>query len=205
MTIRVHHLRVGRSVFTVWLLEELGLDYELEIYDRNEMGRAPDTLKAAHPLGKSPVLEIDGVTMAESTAIGLHLVETRGVDSPLAPPTESTARAKWLQLLLYPEGSAFVPMLMKLLLSREAEPKPMLISMFAEAEVQLHLNFMRDQLAAQDYILGDALTLPDIGWGYIAHMADRLELLGDSPTLKAYTERCTARPAFQRAMERTGG
>ncbi|MEM9810424.1 MAG: glutathione S-transferase N-terminal domain-containing protein, partial [Pseudomonadota bacterium] len=77
MTILVHHLRVGRPIFTVWQLEEMGLDYTLKLYDRNEIGRAPPELKEAHPLGKSPVIEIDGFTLAETGAITQYLVETR--------------------------------------------------------------------------------------------------------------------------------
>ncbi|NRA30211.1 MAG: glutathione S-transferase family protein [Parvularculaceae bacterium] len=205
MAIKVHHLRVGRSVFTVWLLEELGVEYELEIYDRNEMGRAPDSLKKAHPLGKSPVIEADGMTIAETTAIAMYLAENHDPNGVFTPPTEPAERAQWLQTLMYPEGSAFVPLLLKLLLSREAEPKPMLISMFTQAEVDLHLGFIRDRLGDKPYILGDALSLPDIGMSYICSMANNLELLGDYPTLKAYAERCMARPAFQRAAEKTGG
>ena len=205
MAIKVHHLRVGRSVFTVWLLEELGVEYELEIYDRNEMGRAPDSLKKAHPLGKSPVIEADGMTIAETTAIAMYLAENHDPNGVFTPPTEPAERALWLQTLMYPEGSAFVPLLLKLLLSREAEPKPMLISMFTQAEVDLHLGFIRDRLGDKPYILGDALSLPDIGMSYICSMANNLELLGDYPTLKAYAERCMARPAFQRAAEKTGG
>ncbi|MEM9837830.1 MAG: glutathione S-transferase family protein [Pseudomonadota bacterium] len=205
MPIKVHHLRVGRSVFTVWLLEELGLQYELEIYNRDENGRAPASLKKIHPLGKSPVVEVDGFIMAESTAIALYVVETRDANRIFITPGDDAERARWLQLLLYPEGSAFVPMLLKLLLSREAEPKPMLISMFTEAEVQLHLGFIRDQLGDNDYLFGDRIALPDIGMGYIASMANNLGLLDDYPTIKAYAERCMARPAFKRAVEKTGG
>ena len=74
--ITVHHLRIGRSIFTVWFLEELGLDYELKIYIRNDMGRAPPELKQAHPLGKSPVIDFGEFTLAESGAIATYLVDT---------------------------------------------------------------------------------------------------------------------------------
>lgn len=204
MSIKLHHLRVGRSVFMAWLLEELGLDYELEIYVRNEMGRAPPELAKVHPLGKSPVLELDGKVFAESGAIAMHLVEEHNPHGRFTPPAEGQARAEWLQWLHYSEGSAFVPLLMKLLLSRTEDPKPMLISMFAHAEVELHLGYIRDQLGSNDYILGNQMTLPDFGNGYIAHMADRLDLLGDYPTIKAYAERLSSREAFKRAWERTG-
>ena len=73
--LKLHHLRVGRPVFTVWLLEELGAEYEMDLYDRNEAGRAPPELKKAHPLGKSPVIEDDGFVLAESGAIALYLLD----------------------------------------------------------------------------------------------------------------------------------
>lgn len=205
MSVLVHHLRVGRSVFTVWLLEELGTDYDLKIYDRNEMGRAPPELSEAHPLGKSPVIEVDGFTLAETGAIATYLQETRDEAGQFTPPASGKARGQWLQWLHYPEGSAFAPLLMKLLLSRTEDPKPMLISMFAQAEVELHLGYLRDQLADQPFILGQEMTLPDFGCAYICHMASRLDLLADYPTLQDYAERMTSRDAFKRAMEKTGG
>lgn len=205
MPITLHHLRVGRSVFMAWLLEELGLKYDLEIYVRDEMGRAPPELRKIHPLGKSPVIDFGDYVMAESTAIALHLVETADANRRFSPPGGTEARAEWLQWLQYPEGSAFVPLLLKLLLSREQEPKPMLISMFAEGEVKLHLDFIRDGLGDKAFILGDEISLPDIGVTYICSMADRLGLLGDYPTLEAYADRNLQRPAFLRAAEKTGG
>ncbi|MEL7030440.1 MAG: glutathione S-transferase, partial [Pseudomonadota bacterium] len=103
----MHHLRLGRSIFTVWLLEELGLDYELRVYHRNpETMRAPPELKAAHPLGKSPVIEVDGVTLSESGAITSYLIETRDTEHKLAPPkTDRQAWAEYTRWLHYPEGS----------------------------------------------------------------------------------------------------
>lgn len=205
MSILVHHLRVGRSVFTVWLLEELGLDYELKIYDRTEIGRAPEALKEAHPLGKSPVIEIDGFTLAESGAIATYLVENHNPRGLLRSPESGPGRGQWLQWLHYSEASAFAPLLLSLLLSRTEDPKPMLISMFEASEVALHLGYIRDQLGDRPFILGEEMTLPDIGITYICSMADRLGKLGDFPSLKAYADRNMARPAFRRAAERTGG
>ena len=202
----VHHLRVGRSVFTVWLLEELGLDYELKFYDRNEMGRAPPELKQAHPLGKSPVIDFGDFTLSESLAIATYLIDTHDTDHRFAPPASDTAaRARWMQWLVYSEASAFAPLLMKLLLLRESEPKPPVISAFADGEVALHLGYMQDSLGQKSFILADTLQAPDIGFTYICQMAERLGELGPYPALKAYLDRNTARPAFQRAMEKTGG
>jgi glutathione S-transferase len=205
MTIKLHHLRIGRSVFTAWLLEELEAPYDLQIYDRNELGRAPPELKEAHPLGKSPVVETDGIVLAESGAIALYLVETHNPHGRFLPPRAGAARGQWLQWLHYPEGSAFPPFLLKLLLSRTEDPKPMLISMFAEAEVTLHLDYIADAIGKKPYLFGDEMSLPDFGVVYICSMADRLGLLGGHKSLKAYADRAMGRPAFKTAMDKTGG
>ncbi len=89
--ITVHHLRVGRPIFTLWLIEELGLDYELKIYDRNEMGRAPPELKEVHPLGKSPVIVDDGQVISESGAIAMHLIENYDSTGRFSPDGETGA------------------------------------------------------------------------------------------------------------------
>ena len=203
--LKVHHLRIGRSIFTVWLLEELGAPYELEIYIRNEMGRAPPELKNAHPLGKSPVIEDDGFTLAESGAISLYLLEKFDPENRLGPPqSDAQARAEWMQWLMYSEASAFAPLLIKLLLSR-MEEKPPVFDMFSSGEVALQLGYLEARLTGRDYIMGDKFQAADIGITYIAQMAERLGELGPYPNLTAYLARNTARPAFQRALEKTGG
>jgi glutathione S-transferase len=202
--ITLHHLRIGRPLFTLWLLEELGVDYQLKIYDRNDMGRAPPELKEVHPLGKSPVIEDDGHVIAESGAIAMHLIENYDSAGRFTPPTEKFARARWFQWFLYSEASAFAPLLINLLLSREQEPKPPVVSGFAEGEVRLQLGYIADSLGDQPYILGDTLTLPDFGITYICQMAQRLGQLDAYPSLQAYLARNSALPAFQRALEKAG-
>lgn len=203
--IKLHHLRVGRSIFTAWLLEELGLEYELDIYDRNEQGRAPPELKNVHPLGKSPVLEIDGSVLAESGAIALYLLEAYDAENALGPPQgDALAKAEWMQWLLYSEASAFAPLLIKLLLSR-SDDTPILLEGFATGEVALQLGYIEARLQGRSFIMGDRLQAPDIGITYIGQMAQRLGELDGYPNLSAYVERNMARPAFQRALERTGG
>lgn len=203
--LKLHHLRIGRSIYTVWLLEELGADYELEIYNRNEMGRAPPELKGPHPLGKSPVIEDDGFILAESGAIALYLLDKFDTDNALGPPTgDAKAKAEWMQWLMYSEASAFAPMLIKLLLSR-MDDKPAVFDMFASGEVALQLGYMEARLADRDYVMGDHFQAPDIGFTYIAGMAERLGELGPYPKLTAYLKRNQGRPAFQRAYEKTGG
>lgn len=203
--LKLHHLRVGRSVFTVWLLEELGADYEMEIYIRNEMNRAPPELKHAHPLGKSPVIDDDGFILAESGAISLYLLSKFDPDNKFGPPTgDAKAHAEWMQWLMYSEASAFAPLLMKLLLTR-TDPKPQVFDMFSSGEVALQMGYLEDRLTDREFIVGDHFTAADIGTTYIAQMAERLGELGPYPNVSAYLKRNTARPAFIRAMEKSGG
>lgn len=202
----VHHLRIGRPIFTVWLLEELELDYELKIYLRDpQTMRAQADLKEAHPLGKSPVIEDDGLKLSESGAIASYLIDTYDKTFRLAPPpTDRVARAIYTQWLHYPEGSAFLPLLLKLLLSRETEPLPPLISGFAAAEVPLHLGYVQDFLGGKEFLLGDRLQGPDFGMGYILQLARRVGELAPYPRLESYLERMLTRPAYLKAKERAG-
>lgn len=204
--ILVHHLRTGRPIFTVWLLEELGLDYDLKIYLRDpQTMRAQADLKEAHPLGKSPVIEDDGLKLSESGAIASYLIDNYDKDHNLAPEaTDRVGRAVYTQWLHYTEGSAFLPLLVKLVLMREQEPKPAIFSRFAAAEVPMHLNYIQDFLGKKQFLLGDKLQGPDFGMGYILQLAQRVGELEPFPELESYLGRMTARPAFQRAKERAG-
>lgn len=204
--ILVHHLRTGRPIFTVWLLEELGLAYELKLYLRDpQTMRAQADLKEAHPLGKSPVIEDDGLKLSGSGAIASYLIDNYDKDHSLAPPTtDRIARAIYTQWLHYTEGSAFLPLLVKLVLTREQEPLPQLFSRFAAAEVPMHLNYIQDFLGDKQFLLGDRLQGPDFGMGYILQLAQRVGEIEPYPDLQRYLERLLDRPAFHRARERAG-
>ena len=202
----LHHLVVGRSVFTAWLLEELALDYELKVYHRLETRRAPAELKEIHPLGKSPVIEVDGQVIAESGAIAEYLLERFDADHRLAPSMEDwEERARFLQWLHYPEGSAFAPMLMVLLKLSSGQSLGAFADEWAKTETELHLDYLRDSLNDRSYILGDRFSAADVGLSYIVSLADRLQLLDPYPTLAEYLARTTNRDAFRRAWQRTGG
>ena len=200
--ILIHHLRVGRSIFTVWLLEELGLDYQLKEYHRHpETRRAPPELGQAHPLGKSPVIEDDGLTVAESGAIAAYLTEIYDTGHALAPaPGAKPERARFLQWLHYPEGSAFMPTFAKRMMDMTGEGGPFLTDFFGK-EATKQLDFIAASLGEQEYILG-AFSAADPGVAFILSMCEEAGLLGDYPTLTAYVARCRARPAFKRALER---
>lgn len=200
--ITLHHLRIGRSIFTVWLLEELGLDYALKTYLRGPDGRAQEDLKAATPLGKSPTLEIDGDFLTESGAIAAYLVDRHDTGHQLSPPREDAAAYRDYQRWLhYPEGSAFLPLMLKLLLMRE-DPKPPVISAFADGEVALHLGLLERELSERPYILGDRFQAPDIGISYVVSMAERLGEINPYPTLSAYWARNRTRDGWKRAVEK---
>lgn len=200
--LRVHHLRVGRPLFTLWLIEELGLDYELVTYDRDpKTFRAPPALRDVHPLGKSPVIEDEGGVIAESGAIAQHLCETRDPEGRLGPIEGE--RTRWLEWLHYAEGSGALPLMLTMLAGRErAETK--LLDGFARAEVALHLDYLEAALKGRDWLIGERLTAPDCGVAWLVSTAKTLGVLGDRPALAAYLKRCVARPAFQRAKARAG-
>ena len=169
----LHHLRVGRGIFAVWLLEEFGVDYELKVYHRDpKTGRSQEDLMKATPLGKSPTLEDGDIMLTESGAIAGYLADFYDPEGKLAPSREDKkAYAEYLRWLHYPEGSAFLPLMMKLLLSRE-EPKSAVFKAFSDGEVALHLGLLDKRLGEMPYILGDKFQGPDIGVSYIANMAE---------------------------------
>ena len=199
----IHHLRIGRSLFTVWLLEELELEYDLVEYRRDpETMRAPPELKNVHPLGKSPVIDDDGLVLSESGAIATYLLEKHDSQNRFSPPRcDLRAWAEYNQWLHYAEGSVFTPLMMKLLSMRAGGTVEMLDA-FADPEVELHFSHIANKLGDNDYILGSSLSGADFGIGYMANMANMLGLLAPYPTLVEYVERIRARPAFQRAVSR---
>lgn len=201
--IKLHHLRIGRSLFTVWQLEELGAKYELEVYLRDPATmRAPESLRKIHPLGKSPVLDDGGLVISESSAITSYLLEKFDTDNRLAPPRSDMASwAKFTQWLHYPEGSVFLPLLIKMLLLRSGQAHAA-FEAFSQKEIPLHFDYIAKQLGDSKYMLGDEFTAADFGVSYVVSLAKRLGQLEPWPTLSAYLARCQARPAYIRAVER---
>lgn len=201
--VTIHHLRIGRSIFTVWLLEELGIEYNLKEYLRDPVTmRAGDDLKVIHPLGKSPVIEDGDLVLSESGAITAYLLEKYDVNGEFSPPrSDIHTWATYNQWLHYSEGSVFTPLMITMLLMREENPSA-LFAGFSQAEVKLHLDNIARQLGDNEFILGDKISGADFGIGYAVNMAAMLGQLEDHPSLKAYVERNLARPAFLAAVER---
>jgi len=201
--IKVHHLNNSRSQRILWLLEELGIDYEIINYQRDPVTRqAPASLKAVHPLGKSPVITDEDLVIAESGAIIEYIVRKYG-NGRLAPATDSPDYIKYLQWMHFAEGSAMLPLLLALYVGRLGDAgaplKPRITS-----EIDNHLHYMDAELARNDYLLGASLTAADIQVSFVVEAADARNLLDQYVNLSHYAERMHARPAYIRALERGG-
>ena len=201
--IKVHHLNNSRSQRVLWLLEELGQDYEVVPYQRDAATMlAPPALRAVHPLGKSPVIEDDGVLVAESGAIVEYLIERHGKDG-LAVPSDPASRRAYQYWLHFAEGSAMTPLLLKLYLSRMGEAAAPVIAR-VDQQIAGLLAYVEGALDTP-YFLGDALSGADIQMSFPLEAAAARGGLGDHfPRLSAYLARIHDRPAYQRALERGG-
>lgn len=201
--IKVHHLNQSRSQRVLWLLEELGLDYEIVPYTRDPETRlAPPALKAVHPLGKSPVIEEDGRVVAESGAIIEYLIETHGGGMMMPKPgTDDYWRYK--HFLHFAEGSAMLPLMLFLYTNRLGDAgKPLHERIFGE--IDNHFSYLNAELEGRDFLVGDGLTGADIQNGFVLENPYAMGLLENYPNLKRYIEMIHARPAYSRAMERGG-
>ena len=214
----VHHLNESRSQRVLWLLEELGLPYEIKRYRRDPKTMlAPASLRAVHPLGKSPVVSDGELVLAESGAIIEYLVELYG-NGRLIPALGSAERLRYRYWLHYAEGSAMPPLLLKLVFDRmEREPAPFFIKpllrtiagkvkrSFIEPQLTLHLDYLEGELGKSTWFAGSELTAADIQMSFPLEAArSRAGLASDHPRLIAFLERIHARPAYQRALEQGG-
>ena len=215
----VHHLNNSRSQRVLWMLEELGVDYEVKRYERNAHNMlAPPELKAIHPLGKSPVIENteDGVLVAETGAIVEYLMSLYPA-SPLKPAAGTEAGRRWTYWLHYAEGSAMTPLLLKLVFGQLPNRAPGLIkpivkgvsakaqSTFIDPQIAAHTAYWEAELTRSPWFAGDALTAADIMMSFpIEACAARAPFGPDKPHLAAFLKAIHARPAYQRALERGG-
>src|SRR5450631_3963525 len=216
--ITVHHLNNSRSQRVLWLLEELGVAYEVKRYERDAQTMiAPPALLAVHPLGKSPVIVDGAVTVAESGAIVEYLVERYG-GGRLIPPAGTPERLRYTYWLHYAEGSAMPPLLLKLIFDRVAMgPAPWPISAVARRiagtvqnafigpQLKRHLDYMEAELAAHPWFAGEEFTAADVQMSFpLEAAASRAGLNASRPRLMGFLDRIHARTAYKRALERGG-
>jgi glutathione S-transferase len=199
----VHHLNNSRSQRVLWLLEELGVDYEVKNYARDsETNLAPPELLEIHPLGKSPVLTDGENTIIESGAIIDYIVRHYG-EGQLVPPPNTGAYENYLQWMHYAEGSAMLPLMLKMYTSRLPDGGAALQPRI-DSELENHLGFMNRALENQDWFVGNEITAADIQLSFVPQVGKLLHGLTDYPNLEAFLQRIHERPAYQRALERGG-
>ena len=201
----VHHLNDSRSQRVLWLLEELAVPYEIRHYARNAVTRlAPPELLAVHPLGKSPVLQDAGRTVIESGAIVDYLIRHHGQgpgQAPLQPAAGSDEFEAYMQWLHYAEGSAMLPLMLRLYTSRLGDAAAPLGPRI-DSELANHLGFVNRSLEGRDFLVGDSLTGADIQMSFVGEAARGLR--ADYPAMDAWVRRLQARPAYRRALARGG-
>ena len=214
----VHHLNNSRSQRILWLLEELGLPYEIVQHVRDPATNlAPPGALDVHPLGKLPVISDDGVTLAESGAIIEYLLQRYGYGR-LAPPVGSPEWVRYTYWMHYAEGSAMPVLLLRVVFDQiEVAPVPFFIrpvtrglarrvrQMLVQPQLDRHLDFLEAELGDRDWFAGEAMTAADIQMSFpLEGAAARAGLDGTRPRLLAWLDRIHARPAYQRAVERGG-
>jgi glutathione S-transferase len=216
--ITLHYLNNSRSQRIIWLLEELGLNYDIKRYERDAKTMlAPPSLRKVHPLGKSPVITDGDHTLAESGAIIEYLVERYG-GGRLIPPAGSPERLRYTYWLHFAEGSAMPPLLLKLIFDKiETTPMPFFAkpiakgisgkvkSSFIDPQLTQILDYMEKELAKKDWFAGTEFSAADIQMSFpLEAAAARGGLDKRRPKLMGFLERIHARPAYQRALERGG-
>jgi glutathione S-transferase len=215
--ITVHHLENSRSQRILWLLEELGVDYDIKRYGRDkETSLAPPELREVHPLGKAPVIEDDGLVVAESGAIVEYLVGKydNGTLLPAAGTPERHAYTYWLH---YAESSLMPLLILALVMSRIETKAPALVRPIArkiaasvregylDPNLDRHLAFVESTLAESTWFCGERMTAADCQMSFAIEAAEvRTDLRNVYPHLAGFLERIRARPAYKRALDRGG-
>ena len=200
--IRVHHLEHSRSQRILWLLEELGLDYEVQSYARDKVTNlAPPELRDVHPLGKSPMIEIDGRLVVESGAI-VELVCARHGHA-LLPPPGTPAHVEHLEWMHFAEGSAMTPILLALYAGRLGEAAAPLQPRISE-QLASHFAYMEAGLRDSGHFVLDDLSAADIMLSFPAEVAMAQGRQEELPRLASFVRQVQSRPAYRRALERGG-
>jgi glutathione S-transferase len=211
----VHHLNNSRSQRILWLLEELGVPYEIVRYQRDAKTMlAPPELRKIHPLGKSPVVVDGDATLAESAAIVEYLLDTYD-HGTLRPPVGTEARRRFTYWLHYAEGSAMPPLLLALVFGRLPKgPMPFFVrpivrgiadkamATFIGPQLSNHLTWMEGEMATREWFAGDTFSAADIQMSFpVEAFAARGGLDASRPGLWSWLQRIHARPAYRKAVE----
>lgn len=196
----VHYLNNSRAQRILWLLEELELEYAVEVYERNpETNLAPPELEAIHPLGKSPVLVDGNATIIESGAIIDYLLREHG-DGRLLPEAGTVAHEEYLQWMHYAEGSAMLPLMLRMYTGRLPDGGEALQPRIND-ELNRHLGYVNNALEGVEWLVDNRFSGADVQMSFVAEIAP---LLHPQPfeNIAAFRQRCHARPAYQAALKK---
>ncbi|MBC3885725.1 glutathione S-transferase family protein [Undibacterium griseum] len=201
--IEIHHLKESRSRRITWMLEELGQEYHVVSYDRDATTRlAPPELKKIHPLGKAPVLKDKDLVLIESGAILEYLIAEYG-QGQFIPARGTADYYRYLQFMHYAEGSAMLPLLLRLYVGRLGEAGAPLHPRI-NGEIANHLGYLNAELNGRDYFVGNGLTGADVQLSFVIQAGVRNIGRDTFPNLTRFTDMIEARPAYQRAVQRSG-
>jgi len=214
--ITVHHLNNSRSQRILWMLEELGVPYEVRRYQREPSMQAPASLRAVHPLGKSPVITDGDKTLAESGAIIEYLGDTYG-HGKLTPALGTPERLHYTYFLHYAEGSLMPLLFMKLVFGRIPSRLPFFMRPVGRAiskganktlldpQIGNHFMFLESELSRRAWFAGPEFTAADIQMSFpLEAAAARAPIIRQLPKLSAFLDRIQARPAYKRALDKGG-
>ncbi|MDG0800331.1 glutathione S-transferase family protein [Pectobacterium polaris] len=202
MGLKLHHLNDSRSVRILWLLEEAGIPYELVRYQRDEKTHlAPASLKAIHPLGKSPLIEEEGKIIAESGAIVEYLINRHA--KHLAPDASAAEYIDYLQWIHFAESSAMLPVLLKIFGEFEKNTGTTLnfLEDYADNEFEKVFSFLDDSLSSREFIVGDTLSGADIMLGFVINtVVDRLVPSERFPNIQRYSQQLKSLPSWKKVQ-----
>ncbi|MGB8223924.1 MAG: glutathione S-transferase [Polyangiales bacterium] len=212
MSIKVHHLNYSRSLRVLWLLEELELEYTIQTWERDASFRAPASAAEVHPLGRFPMVEVDGQVLAESGAVLEYFADREGK----LRPADEAEKLEQTFFLHYAEGSLMPPLLVQLILTRlRAAPMPFFIKPIARGiadqihkgysgpALELHFGFVEQTISERPYFAGKNFSIADIQMIYPVE-AGLSRAASARPNLQAWLERMKSRPAYQRAEAKGG-
>lgn len=199
--IRLHHLNQSRSLRILWLLEELNVPYEVVSHQRDAKTHlAPDSLKAVHPLGKSPVIEIDGEIYAESGAITELLIE-RFAPERLRPATDSSDYGYYLQWNDFAESSLMLPLMLELFTKKAGVNDNEFLNGYIETEKTRLFKYLDAAVEGKSFIVGDKLSGADFMLSFDLIILAKRQKLDAYPNIRKYAEALASLDSHQRAMQ----
>ncbi len=198
--ITLHHLNQSRSKRIIWLLEELGLDYQIKAYQRDKTTfLAPPELKAIHPLGKSPVIEDAGMVIAESGAITEYLINKYAAEK-LAPAADTPEHVQYSQWIHFAESSAILPLLLKMFIDKDG-CETNFVGAYADSEIGKIVHYLDTSLEGKTYLVAEKLTGADIMMSFIVEILENNQILGQFGNIEKYARQLASHPCYTKAQE----